>query len=334
MKVLFIRMSSMGDVVLTSGVLAALKEANPKLEIHFLTAPSWAPIAGLMNNIDGLYLIDRKPSRQQKLELLKELPQVDLVVDWQSSPLSIGIAKELGKASVRIKKQSLRRRIFVKTGLGGNQLNKTVVEKYYYTLKENLKTPSITIEGLRPRINSPTLNQNIKLNTPKNHVVLHPYASQKNKQWPYFDKLIPTLINKNYFVSIVGQSSENEKLKAFENSFPQSFKDWTNQTSLQETMDIIASANTVVSTDSGPFHLAVALNIPTLGIFGPTTKELGFMAPFSKVSYLENSTLNCRPCHVHGGNSCPKKHFRCMKDLSTEAVIDKLNSLKQYTGLS
>ena len=103
--------------------------------------------------------------------------------------------------------------------------------------------------------------------------------------------------------------------------------DLTNKTSLHETLAIIKKAKVLISTDSGPMHLGVALKTPTLALFGPTTKEFGFAPAFENTKVLEVQGLDCRPCHVHGGNFCPKEHFRCMRDLSVDKVLGELENL-------
>jgi heptosyltransferase-2 len=68
-------------------------------------------------------------------------------------------------------------------------------------------------------------------------------------------------------------------------------------------------------------HIATAFGVPTLGIFGPTTKELGFF-PYGKGNrVVEVKGLPCRPCALHGGKKCPLGHFKCMRDISVDEVF-------------
>jgi len=89
---------------------------------------------------------------------------------------------------------------------------------------------------------------------------------------------------------------------------------------LRETAAMIAAMDLMVTNDSGLMHLAVALGIKTVSIFGCTTRELGFFpdAPFNRV--VENSGLACRPCTTMGRRRCPKGHFRCMTEVTPEQV--------------
>jgi heptosyltransferase-2 len=74
-------------------------------------------------------------------------------------------------------------------------------------------------------------------------------------------------------------------------------------------------------------HLATAVKTPVLAIFGSTVKEWGFF-PFRSTSIVvENNSLDCRPCTHIGKHTCPKKHFKCMMDISPEMVIEKFSKL-------
>ncbi len=72
-----------------------------------------------------------------------------------------------------------------------------------------------------------------------------------------------------------------------------------------------------VTNDSGPMHIATASGVPTLGIFGPTTRELGFF-PYGPGHRVLQVDLECRPCGLHGAKSCPRGHFLCMNLISAD----------------
>ena len=66
--------------------------------------------------------------------------------------------------------------------------------------------------------------------------------------------------------------------------------------------------------------VAVGAQVPTVAIFGPTTKELGFF-PYGAGHIVVERNMECRPCGLHGAKECPLGHFRCMKDISAEEVF-------------
>jgi len=92
------------------------------------------------------------------------------------------------------------------------------------------------------------------------------------------------------------------------------------KTSMPELMESIRQLQVFVSNDSGPMHIAGALGVPAVGIFGPTTRELGFF-PYGKRSRVVETQLACRPCALHGSKKCPRGHFLCMALLTVEEVF-------------
>lgn len=101
------------------------------------------------------------------------------------------------------------------------------------------------------------------------------------------------------------------------------------QTNLGMLKAILAKSQLTVSNDSSPLHMAAAMGRPVVGIFGPTTKEIGFFpfAPIGKSAVAEVKGLSCRPCGLHGHDACPLGHFKCMKDLDSQSVFDEVKKL-------
>ena len=71
-------------------------------------------------------------------------------------------------------------------------------------------------------------------------------------------------------------------------------------------------------------HMATAIQTPVLAIFGSTVKELGFFPYLAEARIIENSGLSCRPCSHIGRHYCPKKHFKCMEEVTPEKVYAEL----------
>lgn len=96
---------------------------------------------------------------------------------------------------------------------------------------------------------------------------------------------------------------------------------------INQSASIIKKAKFVITGDTGMMHIAAALNKRIIAVFGGTEKRLGFTPYNTNTSQnvmIENNTINCRPCHKHGLDKCPKNHFKCMNDLDMQKVIDVL----------
>ncbi len=95
------------------------------------------------------------------------------------------------------------------------------------------------------------------------------------------------------------------------------------KTTLADLNGIYPRLSIVITNDSSPIHYASACNIPTVAIFGATVPAMGF-GPLATGSKIAEIDLPCRPCGAHGGATCPLGHFKCMNDLSVEAVLDQI----------
>jgi heptosyltransferase-2 len=84
------------------------------------------------------------------------------------------------------------------------------------------------------------------------------------------------------------------------------------------------SCDAVICGDTGPMHIAEALNVPLIAIFGSTVKEFGFYPQSENSVVIENKELGCRPCTHIGRSSCPLGHFKCMKEIEPEKIVQSL----------
>jgi ADP-heptose:LPS heptosyltransferase len=88
---------------------------------------------------------------------------------------------------------------------------------------------------------------------------------------------------------------------------------------LDRLIDRLAGLDALIAGDTGPLHIARALGVPTIALFGPTPESRHRFTPADQVLAVE---LDCRPCSRHGSNTCPEGHHRCMKDLAADRVLD------------
>lgn len=159
----------------------------------------------------------------------------------------------------------------------------------------------------------------------KTLVGVHPGSVWPTKCWPLenYAKLI-TRMEKELGVTsvIVGGKADldlSEQVCRLSDAHPVNF---ATKTTLTELMALMKHFRLFVTNDSGPMHIATAFGVPTLAIFGPTTKELGFFPYGEGNRVVEVKGLPCRPCALHGGKKCPLGHFKCMKDITVDEVFD------------
>jgi heptosyltransferase-2 len=99
--------------------------------------------------------------------------------------------------------------------------------------------------------------------------------------------------------------------------------DLCGQTDLIQSAAIIAKAKILFCNDSAPMHIAAAVGTPVVAVFGPTVPSFGF-APYSENSIVVDiGKLECRPCSIHGSKKCPRGHFKCMRELPADRIIER-----------
>jgi heptosyltransferase-2 len=97
------------------------------------------------------------------------------------------------------------------------------------------------------------------------------------------------------------------------------------KTNILQSSALISKCELLLSNDSAPVHLGVAMRRPVIAIFGSTIPEFGF-GPYGENNVILQKELYCRPCGIHGKRKCPEKHFKCMKEITTEEVLEAILS--------
>ncbi|MGL4904917.1 MAG: glycosyltransferase family 9 protein, partial [Cetobacterium sp.] len=143
------------------------------------------------------------------------------------------------------------------------------------------------------------------------------------KKWPleYFNKVIDLLVENGKKVVVIGGKDE-----LFLNvHIPKGVVDLRDKTTLLELAEVLKRAKVVLTNDSSPIHIASAFpETSIVALFGPTVKEFGFFPWSENSEVLEIEGLLCRPCSIHGGNKCPKGHFKCMLEIKPELAYRKI----------
>ncbi len=156
-------------------------------------------------------------------------------------------------------------------------------------------------------------------------VVLAPGSVWGTKRWPYYPELA-TRLAPDFRAVIVGSAEDAALAQAIIAEAPTAI-DATGRLSLLASAELIGRAAVVVTNDSAPLHLASAMGVPTLAIFGPTVPAFGFGPLAPKSAVAGHDALACRPCDRHGPQVCPLGHFRCMRELDAATMAERVRSL-------
>jgi heptosyltransferase-2 len=158
-------------------------------------------------------------------------------------------------------------------------------------------------------------------------VALAPGSVWATKRWPAdrFAKLGRLLIRSGYGVVLIGSREERVLCGELMNSIGSpNVLNGAGEFSLLESAELIRRCGLIVSNDSAPVHLAGAMRVPTVAIYGATVPRFGFAPRGRQDSIVEREGLACRPCGIHGGPQCPIGTFECMLSISPEQVRDAI----------
>ena len=157
-------------------------------------------------------------------------------------------------------------------------------------------------------------------------LALAPGSVWATKRWPYYAELAAALRSTHRSV-IVGSRDDAPLAAEIVRATGGDAMDASGRLTLLGSAELIGRCAVIVTNDSAPLHLASAMNTPTIAVFGPTVPAFGF-GPLADASVTaEHRSLHCRPCHPHGPMVCPLGHWRCMRDLSLETVLARIKAL-------
>lgn len=193
------------------------------------------------------------------------------------------------------------------------------VENGLEFLDASLLKPKVYLEGQEYELE----NYGIK----KKYICLSPKSVWKTKEWHKegWLELIASLAKTPYQIIFLGSKSEEKFSQKLIEKIEGDFI-FLHGLSLHKVAFILHHAKRLFVNDSGLLHLASAVNCPTTAVFCSTVKDFGFYPLAEASTVIEVKNLACRPCSLHGLKACPKKHFRCSKEISAKRVFETLKS--------
>ena len=326
-KVLIIRLSSLGDVVLSTPVLAALKAAWPTAHLTFLTKGAFAPVLKRHPLIDEIIVFEERGWWGWVGEIRRQ--KFDVVIDLHGTVRSRAWSLLSGASCrVRYDKRAAERRRLVWTKKDSPRLAGNVVDRYLEPLEALGVSAIDRVPKLfvGPEERLPDVLE--KRLGPGPFLGIAPGALHATKQWPG-DRFAAAAdrLAAGRPVALFGTRGDARAAESVLKTLTSPAQSFVGQTSVREMMMMLRRCDLLLSNDSGAAHVAAALGVPTLAVFGPTVKPFGFFPVGARTAVVEVSGLNCRPCSIHGSKKCPLGHFRCMKDVTVDQVVASAQAL-------
>lgn len=330
-RLLIIRFSSLGDIILTEPIVCALRTAYPDGELHFLTKQRFHGVPILMRGIASVHKYDPE-WRGQLLAELKRL-KFDAVIDLHNNVRSRLVCETLGLKSHRANKQWLRRMAAVKFKKLLSQ-PQHAVERFAAALKPLgiglvSRSPSLFVPPMAEEWWS---QERSKYPVGADYYVIAAGAAHATKMAPVelWQRLHAKLSERGFAgCIIVGSESEREVLERV--SASTGGTPVITERSIVNAAAIVKSAQFVLSNDSGLAHLAAGLGVPVLALFGPTHPILGF-SPLGDYANSYTVDERCSPCSLHGSRECYREERFCFSRMDADTIVAKVEELIAERG--
>ncbi len=321
-KILIVRFSSIGDIVLTTPIVRAIRKEFPDAEIHYLTKEKYKIL--LVNNpyIDRVYNIKRD-IKEIKPELKRE--GYDFIIDLHNNLRTLRLKLALRTKSFSFPKENLKK-ILLTTFKINKMPKKHIVDRYFECVADlGITNDNQGLDYFIPKSDYINLNH---YHIPQSFIVYAIGAQFATKKLPV-NKIIQLLNKTTQTIVLLGGKEDQVAAQDITNACSHVIN-MCGSLNLNQSASIIQQAQKVITHDTGLMHIAAALNKPIISIWGNTVPDFG-MYPYipqnpEKYTINEVKNLKCRPCSKIGYQSCPKKHFNCMNLQNLDQIAQQINN--------
>jgi heptosyltransferase II len=328
-NVLAVRFSSIGDVLLTTPLLRAIRHRHPAARLTVVTKAAYAP-------------------------LLSDNPYLNRVMTWEpeqgiaglAAALRVGHYSHLLDLHDSLRSRALRAlvpgnwsgypkhriaRTLLIHGKHNSYRDSRPVAERYFTAARGLDVqpdgaPPDFFLGEAARTDVDAWLDRVRVGRDRIMVAVAPGAAHATKRWPapHWHTLVERLVCQNYDVVAVGGSTDQALAETLSAHRSGRVVSAAGRFGLQGTGALLKRCAALVSGDTGVMHMATAVATPVVALFGPTVREFGFF-PYTAAAQVVELDLRCRPCSSKGSARCPLGHHRCLVDVGPELVLSALS---------
>lgn len=355
-RILLIKPSAFGDVVHAIPILGKLRERYPNARIDWLITPENAELIRNHPALSNVVLFPRKEIGKslgglaQGVKLLWQLwrNNYDLVIDLHGqarsalftlvtfAPVRLGFARPI-RSSDEMTSQTAR------GGWAGSRegswlsynhyipihrLDVHAIDRYLWLspiLGLSDSPPDFSVH-LTPEAGS-AAERLLAANglADRKFILIVPGTIWETKHWRAegFAEVGCEMLRRGYAVVVAGAPGDRKQCDAVLKDCPGAI-DLCGQTTLSVYTAVAKRAVASITNDSGSMHLAVALGLPVVSVFGPTDPVR--VGPYGRSESVVRSSIPCSPCHLRSLRACPYEH-QCMQDVSAQMVIDRLDAV-------
>ncbi len=322
-KILIIRLSSIGDVVLTSPVVRCLKKQVENVELHFVTKQKFASIVTSNPYIDKVHFLNENITT-----LIQDLKneKFDFIIDLHQNFRSNRIKRNLGVKSYSVNKLNGQKFLLIKFKI--NRLpKKHIVDRYLETAAPlGVKNDGKGLDFFIPE-NENFAETDLPAPFKNGYVAFVIAGTYTTKKLPV-EKVADICQKIDFPVILLGGKKEFEDGEKILSQSKGNVLNYAGKISLNQSASLVKNANVVLTNDTGLMHIAAAFHKKILSFWGNTVPDFG-MVPYMAAKnskLMEVSDLKCRPCSKLGYEKCPKKHFKCMNEINANEAVKWINA--------
>ncbi len=323
-KILVVHTAFVGDVILTTPLIRAIKSQFPHHLIDVLVIPQTASVLANNPYINKIVCFDKRKNK------LKSFFQTAAIIRKNKytmaflphSSFTTALLTLAGNIPARIGFNRRAATLFLSKRVEFKK-NCLRIEKNLHLLSPfTNKKFDFQTEIFPDKADESIADELLKKANDKTKIALAPGSIWATKCWPaeYYQTLASELSNRGYQIVLVGAADEKELCTQIAAGRA---INTAGKTSITASAAVLRQCVLLVGNDSGALHIANAVKTPVISIFGPTVRSLGYY-PFRDTDFLMETELACRPCGSHGSKACPLKHHQCMRAISPEMVLNKI----------
>ena len=319
-KILVIRLSSIGDIILTTPLLRSLTVACPEAQIDYCTKAPFVSLLAENPRLSAIYTAEHPPSGSY-----------DLVVDLQNNIRSHTIVRNVNaRMAGKYRKVNWKKWVLVHCKLNLYGTCRSVVERYLDAVKKFGASGDHLGCELYPSsaeraFASPFFQGGQKT------LALCFGAKHFTKRYPppQFAAIITHVLKeKPLQILLLGGKEDAPQASEIMNLLPDAYRslvlNLAGSCTLMQTAALLERSDAVLCNDTGLMHMASAFSKKLFVLFGSSSAAFGFLPFHAPYELFEADGVPCRPCSHIGRDQCPKGHFRCMNDLSPILIAGKI----------
>ncbi|MBL7847399.1 MAG: glycosyltransferase family 9 protein [Cyclobacteriaceae bacterium] len=334
MKILILRFSSIGDIVLTTPVIRTVKTQLDKAEVHYATKVQYKALFEANPYVDKMHYLG-----ESMRELIFELNQerFDYVIDLHHNLRTLRIKRALGVPAFSYNKLNIEKWLMVNLKI--NKLpNLHLVDRYMKTVESlGVHMDALGLDYFIPEkdeVPAEWLPDGFR-----DEFVVYAIGAQHGTKRLPVEKMIELCDRINKPVLLLGGPEDAERAEEVSRFFSRAGEteersdalrrlnkktivySGCGKFNLNQSASLVKQARYVFTHDTGLMHIAAAFKREIFSLWGNTIPAFGMYPYRTKFTVLENNRISCRPCSKIGFEKCPKGHFKCMKEMTLDFYL-------------